>query len=983
VVSGSALRYGPGLWAGSLPDLTRERVRSILFVSSLYESFMLAEDGLLNEVMQTKFMDLHLVQAPGLTQAASAAEALELLAAEHSFDLVITGLQVGDMDAVRLARRVREVAPDVPVMLLAHDYSALKSLRLRPGTQHLDGLFLWEGDARVLVAMVKLIEDRRNLAHDAAVGVPIFLVVEDSIRHYSSFLPVIYTEMMRYVEEVTSQGVSVSQRMLRFRGRPKILLAMTYEEAWHQFMSYPDNVLGVISDVDFPRGGVADPGAGVELARSIHALRPDIPIALHSSHPANAALADSLGCAFLWKRSTDLLHQLRVQLAELFAFGPFTFRLPDGEEVGKAHDLDLLVAGIRSVPIDCVIHHAERNDFSRWLCVRAEFELARLLRPRRPSDFATPEQLRDNLVSTIEEYRRQRFRGTVTDFDPARFPTTEGVSRIGSGSLGGKARGLAFAARLLDRSGIRHRFPGVRVAIPPSTVLGTDVFEAFLNDNELRQVALESNDDAERERRFVAAHFPEEVTALLANLVEAADYPLAVRSSSLLEDSPFQSFAGVFDTLMLPNVAPRPQRRLQELQSAIARVYASAFSSRVSRIIDATPYRVEEMQMAVVIQKVVGRRRRNLFYPDISGVARSLNFYPVPPAKPNDGVVAVALGFGRTVVEGERCLRFSPAHPNRPAGFGSLAEVLDNAQREFWALRLDSPGPRRLVRCGLEVAEADGLLGLLGSTYSPDSDVVTDGIGRPGIRIVSFAGILKHRSFPLADIIRDLLEVCERAVGSPVELEFAVDLSGPPEEPREFAFLQLRPLTPAREQELVDLSGISGDALIARSDSVLGNGRITGIRDVVLVEPGYHASAATETCTQLARFNADLLRRGDPYLLIGPGRWGSTHPQFGIPVVWEDIAGARVIVETTLADRVVAPSQGSHFFQNLAASDTGYFTIGANSASEFLDWSWLLSQPAAAATDGVRHLRLDAPVLVVINGLAREGVIARPSADQG
>jgi hypothetical protein len=892
-------------------------------------------------------------------------------------------LQVGGMDAVRLARKVRDVAPDVPVMVLAHDYPALKSLRLRRNTDHLEGLFLWEGDARLLVAMVKLIEDRRNVAHDAPVGVPIFLVVEDNVRHYSSFLPVIYTEMMRYVEQVTSEGVSVSQRMLRFRGRPKILLATTYEEAWRQFTAYPDNVLGVISDVDFPRGGVSDPGAGVELARSIHALRPDIPISLHSSHPTNAALARSLGCAFLWKRSADLLHQLRRQLAELFAFGPFTFRVPNGAEVGKAHDLITLVAGIKSVPIESVVYHAERNDFSRWLSVRAEFELARLLRPRRPSDYATHEQLRDSIVNTIEEYRRQRFRGTVTDFDPTRFPATEGVSRIGSGSLGGKARGLAFAARLLDRSGLRHRFPGVRVAIPPSTVVGTDVFEAFLNRNELRRVALESDDDAERERRFVAARFPEEITPVLATLIEAADYPLAVRSSSLLEDSPFQPFAGVFETLMLPNADAQPQRRLEELQAAIARVYASAFSHRVRRIIDATPYRVEEMQMAVVIQKMVGRRRGNLFYPDISGVARSVNFYPVPPARPSDGVAGVALGFGRTVVEGERCLRFSPAHPNRAAGFATPAEVLDNAQREFWALQLDAPGPRRLVRCGLEVAEADGLLGVLGSTYSPDSDVLTDGIGRPGIRLVSFAGVLKHRQFPLAEIIAELLHVCERAVGGPVELEFAVDISAPPDEPREFAFLQLRPLTPAREQELVDVSGLPGDAVIARSNSVLGNGRITDIRDVVLVEPGYHGAAAAETCTQLARLNADLLRRGAPYILIGPGRWGSTHPQLGIPVAWEDIAGARVIVETSLSDGAIAPSQGSHFFQNLAASDTGYFTIAARAAGEFLDWQWLLAQPAAAACGGVRHIRFSRPLLVVINGIAREGVIAKPVEDHG
>lgn len=973
-----------------LHDLMREQVRDVLFVSSLYESFIMAEDGQLDELVVSKFLDLNLSRAPNISRVSSGEEALALVRTRHRFDLIITSLQVGEMNAVELARKVRAAGLNTPVILLAYDHRALTEfLAQHDDVSELERVFVWQGDARILLAIVKFVEDRRNVVLDTKVGVPVLLVVEDSVRYYSSFLPVIYAEVMKLSQSLFSEGVNLYHRLQRMRARPKILHCVNFEEAWSYFFAFKENVLGVITDMEFPRDGELHEEAGLDFARMVRAERPDLPIALQSSHPENEKRAGSVGAGFFLKGSPVMLQQLRQYLTEHFYFGDFVFRLPDGTEIDRAEDLKTLAEKLHTVPAESIAHHGARNDFSGWLRARAEFDLAFKLRPRKVTDFESLEALREELIRSIDEYRRERDRSAVADFDAVAFDDAGGITRIGGGSLGGKGRGLAFASRLLDRHEMGDRYPGVRITVPHAAVLGTDVFDAFLDGNELREDALQVEDESELEDRFIAGVLPDDAREELAAFLEVVDSPLAVRSSSLLEDSPYQSFAGIFETWMLPNDHPDPDVRLEQLVAAVKRVYASTFSGRTKAFLRATPYRLEEEQMAVVIQKVAGARRGSLYYPDISGVARSYNFYPTPPATSEDGIAAVALGFGKTVVEGGACYRFSPTHPKHNLEFSTPEEVLRGTQREFWALRLGGHGDEpvwrsggALIRCPLEVAEADGSLSWVGARYSEADRAIHDGLARPGVPVVNFSPILKHELFPLAPILRDLLEIGAEGTGSPVEIEFAATLSTPPGEPRELAFLQLRPLALTGEFEEVEIGDPEPGDLICESPSALGNVRIDGIHDVVMVDRDRFDRLRSDRAARIvARFNADLAAEERPYILIGVGRWGSSHPSLGIPVRWEEIAGARAIVEAGFRDFRVAPSQGTHFFQNLVSFNVGYFTVNARLGEGFVAWEWLSSRPETRRRECVRHLRFDEPIVVAVDGRSHRGIIGKPGFD--
>ncbi|MGW8267020.1 MAG: DUF5752 family protein [Longimicrobiales bacterium] len=974
---------------GSLQDLMRHRVQNILFVSSLYESFIMAEDGQLNELILSKFLDMNLSQAPNLTRVSSGADALAL-AQEQSFDILITSLQLGDMNAVQLARRARGAGLDLPVMVLAYDHRELKEFENRYGFAGLEKVFIWQGDARILLAMVKYWEDKLNLEEDARFGVPVLIVVEDSVRFYSSFLPVIYSEVMKLSQSVFSEGVNLYQRLLRMRARPKILLCSTYEEAWSYFNTFRYNILGVISDIQFPRerGGEVSPSAGLDLAQGIREARPDIPILLQSSNPKFRETAEKVGTGFLLKGSPVMLDEIRQYLTRHFFFGDFVFRLNTGEEVERASDLRSLLEKLETIPEECIGYHGARHDFSSWLRARGEYALAYRLRPRQVSDYPRLEDLRQDLIRSIGAYRREQSRSTVADFDPHVLSDAGGIMRIGGGSIGGKGRGLAFATRLVDQYGLEERFPGVRVFVPPAVILGTDVFNQFLDENELRNLSIRSDDEGEVALRFDQARFPWQARQQLAAFLFESSYPIAVRSSSLLEDSPYQPFAGVFETLMLPNDHPDPGVRLEELIRAIKRVYASTFSLNSKAFLKATPYRLEEEAMAVIVQKLVGRERRGIFYPDLAGVARSFNYYPIPPMTPTDGIAAVALGLGKTVVEGAPCFRFCPAYPQHNVEFSTVEDMVRNSQREFWALRVGANGNPNawledglLIRAPLDVAEEDGVLTWLGSTFSPENNAVYDGMSRPGVRLVSMAPILKHGMFPLADILKELLQVGEAGTSSPVEIEFAVNLTTPRGEPKEFAFLQLRPLSANRELDEVELERLPPEDLICESPSALGHGHLDNIQDMVVVDRNRFERAHSQECAgAVARFNAELSQAGRPYILIGVGRWGSTHPWLGIPVRWADIAGAAVIVEAGFKDFRVTPSQGTHFFQNLTSLNVGYFTVNQNVGEGFVDWDWLAGQEAREEMGCVRHIRFANPVVVTMNGTVQKGVIRKPQA---
>ena len=989
-MSDTTPRHAPGDESGpfqGFQHLMPWRVQDILLVSSLYDSFTLQEDGRLNELILSEFLDLNLHHTPGITHVSSGAEALALARQQPRFNLIVTTIHTGDMDAVGLAREVRAAGLDVPVVVLAYDDRELGDFVARGGPAHVERCFLWQGNARILIAIVKYIEDLRNAAHDTrATGVRVILLVEDDIRYYSSFLPTIYTELIGQSERLISEGMNLAHKLVRLRARPKILLCSSYEEAWERFTAFRDHLLGIITDVEFPRRGELSKDAGFELVRAVRAAVPDLPMLMQSGRPENAVRAQAVGVPFLVKGSDTMLLDLRRFMVEQFAFGDFVFRLADGREVDRAPDLKSLEEKLRTVPAESVGYHGERNHFSNWLTARTEFALAHRLRPRKVQDFATLEDLRDNLIDSIAEYRREQAESLVSDFDRHTFdPAAPFFARIGNGSLGGKARGLAFVRRLLGLHQVHHRFPGVHIGVPPAVVLATDVFDRFLAENDLLDFALHSTDDEAILRRFRAAPFPAGPFSDIEAFLAQVRCPLAVRSSSLLEDSQYQPFTGVYETFMLANADPDPAVRLERLVDAVKRVYASTFTRHAKAYLRATPYRLEEEKMAVIIQKVVGGRHGERFYPDFSGVARSHNFYPTPPLTSEDGVAAVALGLGRTVVEGEKALTFCPRYPRHLLQFSSVKDILTNSQRQFWALemdRRDRADPERGLRetrFDLEVAEADGTLLALGSTYSHENGAVYDGLSRPGVRLVSFAPVLKHGVFPLAEILDLVLDIGRRGMNRATEIEFAVRLDVPPGAPREFGFLQMRPLVLSREGEALEIDESDSARVLCLSHKVLGNGRLDDLRCAVVVDfHRFDRAQSPQAARAVARFNAELLARGTPYLLIGVGRWGSTDPWLGIPVRWDDISGARVIVEAGFRDFRVTPSQGSHFFQNLTSFQVGYFTANPELGEGSVDWDWLAAQSAEAEDGHVRLLRFERPLEVRMNGRQNRGVIYKP-----
>jgi CheY-like chemotaxis protein len=964
------------------------KVQNILLVSSLYDSFILREDGRLNELLIDESLELNLQQIPGITHVSSCAEALELARSQPRFNLIVTNLAVGDMTAAQLAREVKRAGLDVPVVVLAYDYREVKNFVSRNPLTDVERIFLWQGNARILIAIVKYIEDKRNVLHDTrAMGVPVLLVVEDNIRYYSSFLPVIYTELIKQSRRVIQEGINVAHKLVRMQARPKILLSSNFEDAAQLVEQYRDYLFGLVSDVEFPWEGKLSPEAGFELARLMKALVPDVPVVLQTSRTEFRPRALAAGYSFLRKRSPTLLKDLRRLLTEQFGFGDFVFRLPDLKEVGRAKDLNQLEEQLQTVPAESLTYHAQSNHFSHWLMARTEFALAAKLRPRKVSDFTGPEHLRHDLIESINEYRREQSELLIGDFNRSTFkPSESSFLRIGAGSLGGKARGLAFIRHLLRKNRITRRFPAVRIAVPPALVLATDAFDQFMAENNLLDFALQCEHDAEILKRFLAAPLSAKLQEDLKVFLAEVMYPLAVRSSSLLEDSQYQPFTGVYETFMLGNQQADPAARLGELIDTIKRVYASTFSRHAKAYVRATPYRLEEEKMAVIVQQLVGTTHGQRFYPDFSGVVRSHNFYPVPPMTFTDGIAAVALGLGRAVVDGGKCLIFCPRYPQSLVQFSSVDDILANSQTEFWALELDGvpegrPGHLHEMRFGLDAAEVDGTLLAVGSTYSVDNHAVYDGVSRPGVRIVSFAPMLKHGLFPLATILETLVKSGEDALGIPVEIEFAVRLPREPGEAAEFGFLQVRPLTLSRDHHDLSVGNVDPRKLLCQSSKVLGNGRIENLYDVVVVDSQrFERSRSQEVAKAVAHFNGLLNAGNRPYLLIGVGRWGSNDPWLGIPVEWDEISGARVIVEAGFRDFRVTPSQGSHFFQNLTAFQIGYFTVNPDAGEGSVDWGWLSEQSAVTEDGCVRHLRFDAPMSVVMNSRESQGVIFKPEA---
>ena len=967
------------------PKLMPHRIESILLVSSAYESFILEEDGLLTELISSEYIDLGLSHAPHVTRVASGDEALAAVLTGE-FDLVITMLRVGGTDIFKFGQAVRQLAPNLPIVLLIANELELVRLGERRDDLTVDEIFVWQGDAKLFLAITKIVEDRWNADHDTRVGgVGVIILVEDSLRYRSILLPALYSELVQQTRSVMQDSLNGMQKLLRLRARPKIMVATTYEEGLALYERFKDNLFGVVTDVGFPRDGRHDPRAGIDFIRQIKTEMPDVPVLLQSSDPENKKLAEWVHSSFIYKRSRTLLQDLRTFMLQNFGFGDFVFRLPDGREVARAPDLLSMKRVLPGVPGESIDYHAQHNHFSNWLRARTEFELARRLRTRKRSEFPDAEAVRGYLLNAIGDTLGRNRRGVIEDFSRKRFDANTRFARIGGGSLGGKARGLAFFDALLAKHRLEQEFDNVHIYVPRSVAIGTDVFDEFMKTNDLRRTALYNADDNWIRQTFRKASLPKWLVEKLRVYVERIRFPIAARSSGLLEDSQFHPFAGVYDTHMLTNNSENVEKRLADLCEAIKLVYASTFFAIARRYIEATSHRIEEQKMGVVLQQLVGSRHEDYFYPSFAGVVRSYNFYPFGHMTPEEGVASVVLGLGQMVVEGGEALRFCPAHPQVLPQLSHGEQFLDQSQRGFFALDLSKQAcfgadglSADVVRLDLEDAERHGTLNLLASTWSGENQAYYDGISRPGVRAITFAHLLKSGIFPLAGVLQRVLDLGRDSMSGPVEIEFAVNLEATP---REFAILQMRPYGAGSESEPVEITGLPRDLMLCRSSQALGNGLVDGVRDIVYVKPdAFDAAKTTEIAAEVAAVNQTLRSANRPCVLIGPGRWGSSNTWLGIPVNWGQVSAARIIVEAGIKGFMVDPSQGSHFFHNLTSVGTAYLTTSANSDDDFIDWAWLKSQPAVSETHFVRHVRLELPVEARIDGRTSQAAILKWSA---
>jgi CheY-like chemotaxis protein len=967
---------------GGFEKLMPYRIKNVLLVASLYDSFLLADDDRLNEALFGEMLDSSPRSAPKITRVATAEQALEKLAA-GSYDLVIAMIQVGETDMAEFFRAVKAGRPGLPAVLLSFNVQDIKNI---PDETRLlaDGVYLWSGDTRIFSAIINIIEDARNLEHDAQVGVQAVLLVEDNIKFYSTYLPIIYTELMKQTQIVMAEELNPAKKTLRLRARPKVLFCSTYDEAWAIYEKYKSNLLGVISDIEYPKDGACHPEAGLELTRRIKEENPDMPVLLQSSNAAFAHNAGRLEASFMHKAAADLSKQLRAFITRYFGFGDFVFADQNGAELARASDLGAMLRLLKVVPLESILYHAGRNHFSKWLFARTEFEMAYNIRPKKISEFGNPEQLRKYLIETLHQFIYKTQLGTVLKFDRKLFDDSTPFSKIGSGSIGGKARGLAFVDFLLSKTDLENRWPGVAVTVPNTVVIASDVFDFFMEQNGLDTMINEGRSNDDTAALFERARLPDYVLRDLQALIGKLDGPLAVRSSSLLEDSKTQPFAGVYKTYMLANNHPDPARRLDELARAVKFVYASVFSREARAYRRLNPLIIDEEKMAVVIQRVVGRDYGSgRHYPAFAGVMQSYNYYPVPPLEAEDPIAHIALGLGKTIVEGYNALRFSPAHPQNLHQFSTTADFLGNSQKKLIALKTGQPEARlsfeeepALTTATVQDAEADGTLQLVGSTYSAEDDRINDGIAEPGHRLVTFAPLLKNEVLPLAAILNAVSALGKEAMGCNVEVEFACDYD-PAAGTAVFNILQMRPMVSRSPVKKVSLKDLKPENLLCLSAQALGNGAHRDIADLIYVIPEKFDQLKTrEIAEEIGVMNARLREEGRPYLVIGPGRWGSSDPSLGIPVKWHHISGSRIIVEAAYGDFVVDPSYGTHFFHNVTSLGIGYFTINETGPEAFINWDKIKAEPPLTEANYIRHIRFPGPLDIRIDGSEGRAAVA-------
>jgi len=965
-------------------ELMANKIREILLVSSPYDAYVMEEDGRLASRIINEYRGLNLSQPPRVTRTSSAYAALEHLN-EKKFDMVITTLHLEEMDAYSLGRAIKKVKPELPVILLAQSLRGLSPQPEDKGSLGIDKVFIWSGVPDFLLALVKNAEDRLNVDFDTRkANVRVLLLVEDSPLYYSSFLPLIYQEVVKQTQAVLEVGLNEEHRLLTMRARPKILLAVNYEEALELYERYRPYIFGVMSDSRLPRGQKLDDDAGFSLLSQIRNDVPDLPLLLMSSESGNQEKAKKIPAVFLDKNAPNLLSEVHHFFMNHLGFGEFVFRMPDGKEVDRASTLRELEEKVARIPAESLWYHARRNHFSNWLMARSEIGLASAFRKVQASEFSNTEEMREYIVSSLQGLRRWRQKGVVAHFNPSSFdPNVSDFVKIGQGSLGGKARSLAFMSALLQEDpAIYEKYKDITIEIPKTLIISTDGFESFISSSHLRHFALDDLPDQEIADAFLKAEMPEWLVQELAFYLSQIRYPLSIRSSSSLEDAQFQPYAGLYQTYMIPNNHPDPSVRLKHLIKAVKLVYASTYYESPKAFARHTSNRPQEESMAVIVQKLTGEEYGDYYYPAVSGVGQSHNFYPIPPMKREDGIAYIALGLGKTVVEGERALRFSPRHPTSMPQFSTVDDILSNAQRYFYALKIRSYPEElsfhrysNLERREVDEAEDDFPVRALASTYIPEEHRIRDSGYLKGPKILTFAQILKYSVFPLPSLLSDFLDLGRRAMGCPVEIEFSATLSPDQKQKPSFFFLQMRPMVADLESFEVKITPQDVEKAFCYSSQALGNGRNNDIADILYVKPeDFKPESTMAIAKEIGRLNGELLKEKRPYLLVGPGRWGSADRWLGIPVQWHDISGVGAIIELRNALLKADPSQGTHFFQNITSLGIHYVTVSEGTEGRF-DWEWIRSLPTVRETPFLRHVRMDKPFLLKIDGKTSQCVM--------
>lgn len=968
-------------------NLMKKRIYNVLLIASNYDSFVLEGDGRIDEQIFIEYVSLSLRYPPQFIQVSSEAEAMKVLE-NQNIDLIITMLSMGKSENFDSAKRIKAQYPQKPIVVLTSFSREVTLTLANEDLSVIDYVFCWLGNADILLAIIKLIEDRMNAENDVKeVGVQVILLVEDSIRFYSSYLPNIYKIIFKQSKAFMTEGLNEHQMMLRMRGRPKILLATNYEEAVSYYEKYKNNLLGIITDTSYPRNGSEDRQAGIRLVEKVKRDDEFMPILMQSSDLTNSDVARSLRVGFLHKQSKTLSIELRNFIKQYFAFGDFVFVDPDTRlEVARAADLKALQQKIFEIPDNSLAYHIYRNHVSKWLYARALFPLAELFRDLRPGDFGDLDEIRRFIFDAIATFRLNKARGIIAEFNRESFDEYLSFTRVGQGSIGGKARGLAFLDSMIKRNRLLDKWPGVIVTIPRTVVLGADIFDEFMEDNNLYKIALSDLSDEEILDHFIAGRLPFRLHEDLYTFISVVNKPIAVRSSSMLEDSYYQPFAGIYSTYMVPNFVNDERMTIENLSNAIKSVYASAFFRDSKSYMTATSNVIDEEKMAIVLQEVTGTQYGDRFYPTLSGVARSINFYPIDPEKPEDGIANIALGLGKYIVDGGLTLRFSPRYPRKVLQLSTPEFALRETQKHFYALDL-RPGTfmpstddsSNLQRLNIRDGESDGSLKNIISTFDYESNMLRDGMFGSGKRIVTFSNILTHNVFPLAEILATVLETGQREMSKPVEIEFAVDLNRPKGTPALFNLLQIRPIVDNREAIEAHLEDVVEKDAVIYAHHALGNGIIRDVYDIVYIKPeSFNPAANKETALRVGKLNENFLSEKRNYVLVGPGRWGSNDPWLGIPVKWPQISAARVIVESGLEHYRIDPSQGTHFFQNLTSFRVGYFTINPFLKDGHYDLDFLASQNPFYEDEVIRHIRFEQPLVIMIDGKKNLGVVMKP-----